>query len=209
VDEPVNAAQIRNSNWWLLRSSLKKWGIDHVAHAHVPDDRLQLQAALEKALTSDMIILSGGVSAGDADYVPGVLEGAGVKKLFHKIAIKPGKPVWCGIAPGGGMVFGLPGNPFSCMVGFVLLIQPWLQASFGLPVPGPLGLPMQTARKKNTPLDEFFPVRLSGSPAGLLPVTLNGSGDIRMGLEASALALHPAECGDLAEGEQVLCYPLA
>lgn len=208
VDEPVNGARIRNSNLWLLRSSLKKWSIDNFFHQHVPDDRSVLQAALENALPSDLIILSGGVSAGDADYVPGVLEACGVERLFHKIAIKPGRPVWCGLAPGGGMVFALPGNPFSCLVGFVLLIQPWLHTCFGLPVPAPLGLPLQAAKKKNTPLDEFFPVRMSGAPAGLLPVALNGSGDIRMGLEANALALHPAESGDLVIGDQVLCYLL-
>jgi molybdopterin molybdotransferase len=208
VDEPVGAGLIRNSNRWLLQSALKKWGIDLSFYQHVPDDRASLNNAIGKALKSDMIILCGGVSAGDADYVPEILEKSGVRKLFHKIAIKPGKPVLCGIAAEGGMVFALPGNPFSCLVNYALLIQPWLHACFGLPLPMPLGLPLQTARKKKTPLDEFFPVRVAGSPAGLMQIAINGSGDIRMGLEANALALHDAERADLAEGDILLCYPI-
>ena len=122
--------------------------------------------------------------------------------------IRPGKPVWTGIAPGGCMVFALPGNPFSCLVNMILLIRPYLQACYGLPGPEPLGLPLAVARKKRSPLDEFFPTCLHGAPAQLSPVTLNGSGDIRLGMEANMLALHPAESGDLEAGDSVLCYPI-
>lgn len=209
VGEFVSPVQIRNSNRWLLQSSLKKWAIDPYYYAHLPDDPTVMKQAVEKALGSaELILMSGGVSAGDADFVPGVLEDLGVKKLFHKIAIKPGKPVWCGITPGGGLVFALPGNPFSCIVGFTLLVQPWLRACFGLPGADAMSLPLRTARKKRTPLDEFFPVRMTGSPAGLETLGLNGSGDIRMGMQANALALHPAESGDLPEGAEVLFYSL-
>ena len=104
------------------------------------------------------------------------------------------------------MVFALPGNPFSCLVNTILLIKPYLQACWGLPIPAPLGLPMGEARKKKSPLDEFFPAHLSGAPARLFPVRLNGSGDIRLGRQANALALHAADRGDLSAGDEVLCY---
>jgi molybdopterin molybdotransferase len=200
--------QIRNSNRWLLQSLLKGKGIGVSLYQHAPDDPSVLKDCIQSALTSDILILCGGVSAGDADYVPSVLEGLGIKKLFHKMAIKPGKPTWCGIAPSGTMVFALPGNPFSCLVNFVLLIQPFLQACFGLVHAAPAGLPLGSFKKKKTPLDEFFPVRLHGSPGRLLPAPLNGSGDIRLGLSANALALHPADSGDLEEGASVLYYPI-
>jgi molybdopterin molybdotransferase len=210
VGDPVSPVQIRNSNRWLLQSFLNKWRISPSVHAHIPDERELLRRHLEIVCmgpaAADLIILSGGVSAGDADHVPGVLEELGVKKLFHKISIKPGKPAWCGVAPGGGMVFALPGNPFSCLVDFVLLIQPWLYASFGLAVPEPLGFPLRVARKKRTLLDEFFPVQVNGSPAALEQIVLNGSGDIRLGPGAHALALHPAADSDLAEGAICDCY---
>jgi molybdopterin molybdotransferase len=132
----------------------------------------------------------------------------GIRKFFHKMAIKPGKPTWCGMAPSGTMVFALPGNPFSCLVNFVLLIQPYLRACFGLDDLSPVGLPLGFDKKKKTPLDEFFPVRLQGTPGRLLQAPLNGSGDIRLGLSADALALHPAGSGDLGEGASVLYYPI-
>jgi molybdopterin molybdotransferase len=106
------------------------------------------------------------------------------------------------------MVFALPGNPFSCLVNMTLLIAPYLRACYGLPPVEPLGLAMAVARKKRSPLDEFFPVHVHGSPARLTPVTLNGSGDIRLGRQANALALHPAAGDDLAEGALVSCYSL-
>lgn len=238
VGAPISPVQIRNSNRWLIGGALKKEGFDLAAFAHVPDDPVLLRQHLQRALTgdpapaadpaqsfspglpSDIVILCGGVSAGDADYVPGVLEELGAQKLFHKIAIRPGKPTWCGIYPAPAsqqpasaapdpratMIFALPGNPFSCLVNTILLIQPYLQVCLGLPAPEPLGLAMGESRKKRTPLDEFFPVHLSGSPARLIPVSLNGSGDIRLGRQANALALHPAGSEDLGEGEEVLCY---
>jgi molybdopterin molybdotransferase len=206
--DPIGPVQIRNSNRWLLESALKKSGAGHVSITHSPDEPSILRAAIDKGLEHDILILSGGVSAGDADYVPGTLAAAGVRQLFHRVAIRPGKPVWVGVAPGGCMVFALPGNPFSCLVNMILLIRPYLQACYGLPAPEPLGLPLAVARKKKSPLDEFFPAGLHGAPAALSPVTLNGSGDIRLGMEANMLALHPAESGDLEAGDSVLCYPI-
>jgi molybdopterin molybdotransferase len=209
---PVEAlpgpGQIRNSNRWLLQSFLKKWQIDVWSYQHVPDDKGLLGTALEKALSADVVICCGGVSAGDADYVPGALSAAGVDCLFHKLAIKPGKPVWCGITRSNALVFALPGNPFSCLVGAVLLIEPYLRACFGLPGEPPLSLPLGRWRKKHTLLDEFFPVRMQGTPARLIPVSLNGSGDIRMGMQANGLALHPAGTQDLEEGVPLIYFPL-
>jgi molybdopterin molybdotransferase len=206
VGEAVSPVQIRNSNRWLLEAALRKEGVDVGRCFHVPDDPALLRRQIGEALEGDIVILCGGVSAGDADYVPEVLGQLGVEKLFHKMAIRPGKPTWCGVGKGGTMVFALPGNPFSCLVNTILLIKPFLQACWGLPVSTPLGLPIGEARKKKTPLDEFFPVHLSGAPARLLPVSLNGSGDIRLGRQANGLALHPAESGDLSAGDEVLCY---
>lgn len=208
VEAPVGPIQIRNSNRWLLQALLKKWQIDPWLYQHAPDDKALLKATLEKALPADVIILCGGVSAGDADYVPEMLQASGVQCLFHKLAIKPGKPVWCGITAEKAMVFALPGNPFSCLVGYTLLIQPYLQACFGLPAPSSLSLPLRDFKKKQTPLDEFFPARIHGAPAHLQAVSLNGSGDIRLGMQANALALHPAGSPDLTAGMPVIYFNL-
>ena len=206
--DPTGPVQIRNSNRWLLGAALQKIGVGLASIAHAPDDPAILAAEIARGLEHEILILSGGVSAGDADHVPGTLEAAGVRRLFHRVAIRPGKPVWAGIAPGGCMVFALPGNPFSCMVNMALLIRPYLRACYGLPAVEPLGLPLAVGRKKRSPLDEFFPVFLHGAPAVLSPVALNSSGDIRLGMGADLLALHPAASGDLEAGDSVLCYPI-
>ena len=204
----VGAVQIRNTNRWLVEASLKKYDVEINDWVHAPDDPRILRLELERMLVQEMLVISGGVSAGDADHVPAVLEAAGVRKLFHTVAIRPGKPVWVGVAPKGQLVFALPGNPFSCLVGTLLLIRPYLHACFGLPPLEPLGLPLGAARKKRSPLDEFFPALLHGTPARLIPMPINTSGDIRLGMQANMLALHPADSGDLEAGATVHCYPV-
>ena len=206
--DPTGPVQIRNSNRWLLEAALKKNGVGLASIGHAPDDPSILAAEIARGLENDILILSGGVSAGDADHVPGILSAAGVQQLFHRVAIRPGKPVWVGVVPGGCMVFALPGNPFSCMVNLILLIRPYLRACYGLSFAEPLGLPLAVDRKKRSPLDEFFPVSLHGAPAVVSPIALNTSGDVRLGMGANMLALHPAASGDLEAGESVLCYPI-
>lgn len=203
---PVGPVQIRNSNHYMLQAALRREGIRLNGGAHASDHPLLLAGALQEYLCSDVLIVTGGVSAGDADHVPRVLAELGVRPLFHKIAMRPGKPTWCGVLPEGGMVFALPGNPFSCLVNFSLLIAPYLYACWGLERSMPISLPLREAKKKRTPLDEFFPVRMAGAPAMLSQLLLNGSGDIRLGMGANALALHPAGVDDLGAGEEVAFY---
>jgi molybdopterin molybdotransferase len=203
---PVSPVQIRNSNHWMLTGALRREHLGLRKYAHAGDDPEQLKRALEGFFDLDVLILTGGVSAGDADHVPRVLTELGVRPLFHKIAMRPGKPTWCGLLPSGGMVFALPGNPFSCLVNFALLIAPYIHACWGLEKPPPISLPLREERKKRTPLDEFFPVRMDGTPAMLTQVPLNSSGDIRLGMGANALALHPAGVGDLGPGAEVAFY---
>jgi molybdopterin molybdotransferase len=204
--EPVSPVHIRNSNLWMLLGALRRERLGLSRSAHVGDDPEQLMGMLERFSDLDILIMTGGVSAGDADHVPRVLEESGVRRLFHKIAMRPGKPTWCGVSPEGAMVFALPGNPFSCLVNFALLIAPYIQVCQGLERPLAMALPLRCGRKKRTPLDEFFPVRMEGAPAMLTQLPLNGSGDIRLGMRANALALHPAGSGDLGVGAEVAFY---
>jgi len=204
--QAVSPVQIRNSNRWMLEAALRKARTWLSKYGHEIDDPERLTHRLQQFLSSDILIVTGGVSAGDADHVPRVLEELGVRRLFHKIAMRPGKPTWCGVSPEGAMVFALPGNPFSCLVNFALLIAPYIHVCQGLEQPLPMALPLREARKKRTPLDEFFPVQVEGAPAMLTQLPLNGSGDIRLGMQANALALHPAVSGDLGTGAEVTFY---
>lgn len=192
VHAAVNEVQIRNSNQHLLKALLRQWQIKPVAVVHAPDDATELSRAVNKYRQSDILILSGAVSAGDADFVPEVLIKAGAEKIFHKVAIRPGKPLWFGKFPNGPVVFALPGNPFSTFVTFKLFIEEFLLACFGLPERKMWSLPFNGTRVKKTDLDEFFPVRISGTPSVATPVTFNTSGDITAVMEADGLGWQDA-----------------
>ncbi len=204
-DQPVSDIQIRNSNQYLLKSLLKEWQIKPSVYKHIPDDKEALKQEIGAALKSDIIILCGGVSAGDADYVPEILESLGVKKLFHKVKIKPGKPIWCGELPSGGLVFALPGNPFSCHVTFKLFIEHYLKACFGLKEKDWPILLLSTQKPKKIEFDEFFPATANQT---LTPILFNSSGDIKAALTANAIAIHPAEKGDLQAGDPIAFLPI-
>jgi molybdopterin molybdotransferase len=197
----VSTSKIRNGNQYLLKSLLKQWQIKPAISKHIADDKEQLKQHLTQPLSCDMVITCGGVSAGDADYLPEVLESIGVKMLFHKVAIRPGKPIWCGQMPNGGLVFALPGNPFSCHVTFKLFTETYLMACFGLPEHALSKLPLLSAKAKKVNLDEFFPAKVSND--GLLSIAFNSSGDIKSALVADALAVHPMDAGDISIGDKV------
>ena len=103
------------------------------------------------------------------------------------------------------MVFALPGNPLSCLVTFTLFIRHYLESCFGLSS-SVLSLPIAEERKQRVKLDEFFPVQIKGEPSEFYPVTFNGSGDIRLGFEANAFAIHPSDKAALKKGEIVNSY---
>ena len=204
LGKALDELQIRNSNLHVLQALLKSWNIKPSYHEHAVDDPEKIFSVLERALEFDVVIVSGGVSAGDADYVPSVLKQLGVRQLFHKVAIRPGKPFWCGHKE-RTMVFALPGNPLSCLVTFTLFIRHYLESCFGLSS-SLLSMPIAEERKQRVKLDEFFPVQIKGNPSQFHPISFNGSGDIRLGFEAHAFAIHPADKTQLKKGEIINSY---
>ncbi|MBC7826432.1 MAG: molybdopterin molybdotransferase MoeA [Chitinophagaceae bacterium] len=208
IDSTPGAVQIRNSNRHVLKALLKKWNISPFYSMHVPDAIDEIRSALQTAIQSDIIIICGGVSAGDADHVPGVLTTMGAKKIFHKVAIKPGKPIWFGKFDQGPIVFALPGNPLSCLVTFRLFIETFLFYSVGLKNPLQISLPLRGNRSKKSQLDEFFPVKITGIPSCLDIISFNGSGDITAAIQADAIAKHPLMMPELVNGTILDTYPL-
>lgn len=205
VDAAVNEVQIRNSNQPLLKALLQKRKIQPIALAHVKDDEQALLQTINRYKKNDIIILSGAVSAGDADFVPSVLEKAGAGKIFHRVAIRPGKPVWFGRFPNGAIVFALPGNPFSTYVTFQVFIDVYLNSCFGLPSKEMLCLPLNGTRIKKTDLDEFFPVAISGNPSVASPLHFNTSGDITALIQADGIGWHPADKKIIGDQEIIRC----
>lgn len=202
----VTPYQIRNSNQFLLKSLLKKWQISPRFSRHVGDQIEALQEALSEAITSDITIINGGVSAGDADYVPAILKSLGVKEIFHKVSIRPGKPLWVGQTSEEKVVFALPGNPLSCLTTFTIFVESFLFKSNGFESRPSFKLPILQSRSKKHSLTEFFPVRLDPEAVGLQVLGYNGSGDITAGVFADGLGVQPNDCPSLLNGDLVEFY---
>lgn len=205
-DASLSPFQIRNSNQYLLRSLLGQWQIKPVLCEHVSDDKDKLTATLTAAMEADLVIINGAVSAGDADHVPAVLQELGVKTLFHKVGIRPGKPLLTGKAASGTVVFALPGNPLSCLTTFTIFVEHYLYLCFGFECRPFQTLPLLAGRTKKHPLTEFFPVSTGHSGAlNLLP--FNGSGDVTACINAQGLAMQPAAVMELDKDEPITFYP--
>ena len=129
---------------------------------------------------TDVLVLSGGVSMGKADFVPDVLASLGVNVVFHKISQRPGKPMWFGIGPGGQVVFALPGNPVSSLVCCRQYVLPALFAASGRVPAKSYSAVLSEDVVFNPDLTCFLPVKTATDEAGAIratPVVTNTSGD--------------------------------
>ncbi|MEM9281074.1 MAG: gephyrin-like molybdotransferase Glp [Verrucomicrobiota bacterium] len=136
---PLLAGEIYNSNAPMLQAAVSGVGaISEVTHAL--DDQEELAETLGKALsTADLVVIAGGVSVGEKDFVKEVLTDLGVKMDFWRVRVKPGKPFLFGSHPDGTLVFGLPGNPVSAFVTFSLFVRPVIYRLLGHPESGESG----------------------------------------------------------------------
>ncbi len=214
---PLEPGKIRNSNGPVLVASVRQAGCAALDLGAAPDDAAALQAAIARGLESaDVLVLSGGVSAGVLDLVPAALAACGVEQVLHRVRIKPGQPLWFGVrrgAEGDQPVFGLPGNPVSTFVCFQVFVRPLLER---------LGAPRLLARLRPAVLaadhsqkgdrPTYFPAVLEAGPAGERPrvrtVSWQGSSDLRGLAHANCLALFPAGDRQFLTGEVVDVLPL-
>ncbi|MCP3693145.1 MAG: molybdopterin molybdotransferase MoeA, partial [Planctomycetaceae bacterium] len=213
VNQSPQPGQIRNSNGPMLGALASRAGAKVVSLGIGRDRMEDLRQAISQGLQEDVLVLSGGVSAGVLDLVPQVLQELGVEQVFHKVAIKPGKPLWFGVATTGQtLVFGLPGNPVSSMVCFELFVRPTLQAVAG---GKPTGLE-QTEATLHTPFHKrasrptFFPSRLylENNQTRVQPLPWKGSADQRTLTDANCLAYFPADQNQYDAGDTILVYRL-
>jgi molybdopterin molybdotransferase len=140
VGEKPAHGQIRNSNGPMLLALATRAGAEAVELGIARDEPDALRRWIEQGLAADVLVLSGGVSAGAFDLVPSMLAELGVEQVFHKIALRPGKPLWFGLKDDGDrrvLVFGLPGNPVSSLVCFELFVRPAIAAMLGRGFVGP------------------------------------------------------------------------
>jgi molybdopterin molybdotransferase len=179
--EPVLPHQVRRSNVYAIVAALKRQGFGRVADDHARDDLKELTARLEFHLdTHDVLILSGGVSMGRLDLVPRALTDLKVRTIFHKVAQRPGLPLWFGVASTGTAVFALPGNPVSTLVCVARYVMPALFAMMGATACEPQKIALGAPVTVKPALAFFMPVRVESDESGrawAMPRPTNGSGD--------------------------------
>lgn len=206
VDSTVSSLethQIRNSNSVTIPALLHSYPLQFTGE-HIEDNKTKLSETIKRYHNQNILIITGGVSAGEADYTPDVLIDLGYTCLFHKVAIKPGKPIWFGVHPTSGqVVFALPGNPYSVVSSIKVFVEPFIQHLLHQYTPPSTIISNESRPKKNT-LDEFLPVRCIDNKIQFLP--FNGSGDVSMLVNASGLVRHPTS-GGIQIGDTLPYYP--
>ncbi|HEY4093018.1 MAG TPA: molybdopterin molybdotransferase MoeA [Luteibacter sp.] len=132
---PLPEGGIHDSNGPFLEAMLASWGVEQLTRRRVPDTGDAFHQAVEEARATgtDLIVTTGAVSAGRFDFVPSALAAMGARELFHKVAIRPGKPILAAHFDGGPLVLGLPGNPIAVAVGHRFFVAPVLRAMAALP----------------------------------------------------------------------------
>ena len=206
VDQSPSFGQIRNSNGPMLWALCQELGVEAEVFPAVRDNPGEIAEAIDEALKSDLVLLSGGVSMGEYDYVYRVLGERGVDLIFHKVAVKPGKPIYVG-KKAASMVFGLPGNPVSAFVTFQLFVRPsvrrWMGYDSGS-LPRIEATLSQNVKQK--PGRTFFKPARAFWRQGRFevePVETKGSADLAGFCNANSLLVMEADCAFLAQGSKV------
>jgi molybdopterin molybdotransferase len=203
---PLGPGEVYEANGVMLAAQLAAEGALVTRLAAVADDDEEHRQALAEGLEHDVLVTSGGVSVGPHDLVRRVEAELGVKEVFWRVAVRPGKPVSFGVR-GATLVFGLPGNPVSSLVGCELFVRPALRALQGTTDPGPWFAAgrLTVTVERNPARDDLLRARATVTDDGvaLEPVSGQESHMIVRAAEANALALVPRGDGELRAGSVV------
>jgi molybdopterin molybdotransferase len=174
----------------------------------VADNPASLGRAIDAALSgNDVLLLTGGVSVGDFDYVPRCLEETGAEILFHGVAVKPGKPTLLA-RRGSSHIFGLPGNPVSTFVVFEVFVKPFVFGLMGVDWQPPIfrGVLAAPLRRRSTDRTEYLPVRVERG--SIRPLPFHGSSHLNALGEANALATMAKGVAEIPAGETIDVRPI-
>ncbi len=198
--------ELHDSNLTTMQALVRSAGGEVVMATNVGDDPAETQRRFAQALEeADIVVCSGGVSVGPHDHVKGAFTELGVKERFWRVALRPGRPTWFG-SRDGQLVFGLPGNPVSTMVTFLLFVAPALRAIQGRP-PQQLGSStLGETIERHAHRDECVRVRLEGGEA--FATGPQGSHILSSMALADALAVIPRGEGSVAAGSEIELLPL-
>jgi molybdopterin molybdotransferase len=209
--ETPRPGAIRDSNSLTLAALARCAGAEVIGARTMPDEAQATAAALARAVDgADVAVISGGVSVGAHDHVRPSLEALGARTAFWGLALRPGRPTWFGTL-GETLVFGLPGNPVSAMVTFILLVRPALRALLGEPEPARrLTAAMDSDYEKPAGRAHAVRCRLSAREDGwhAAPTGAQDSHVLTSMLAADALAIVPSDTVAVRAGERVAIEPL-
>lgn len=209
----LQPGQIRNSNGPFLADRIRQCGAVLSHQETVGDDAQEFLQALERSLATkaDVVISTGAVSMGRYDFVPDALRAIGANIVFHKVAMRPGKPLLFAILPNGTLYFGLPGNPVSSAVGFRFFVQLAIQSMQGIATEQALKIPLSHAVNKKSGFTLLQKARVNVDAYGQLKVSLlQGQESFRIQplLHSNAWALLPESSATLADNELVEVFGL-
>lgn len=219
MEATPRGSQIREVNSWSLRALLAELGIRPRLLGIARDDRGEIGKLLEEGTGMNVLLVSGGVSMGEHDLVGACLKEAGCRAVFERVAIQPGKPLFFGVISKPGvnppvtLVFGLPGNPVSAIVDFLVFARPALRKLMGDPRPVE---PLPAARldspvRRRAGRRGYLPARLALDPSGDLratPVPSMGSADMVALGRAGAFLIAPEDLDEIPAGHRVRVLPL-
>lgn len=210
VDARPGPAQIRNSNSYSMAAQVALSGGEPVLLGNARDDVGDLERLVRRGIEEDLLVLTGGVSMGKYDLVEVVLRQLGAEFVFDAVAIRPGRPAVFASCQ-GKFVFGLPGNPVSTMVTFLLLVAPAI-ALLGGAAPPPLRFfkaRLAEGVKQTTQLTLFLPARLEGENSSVAVRVLpwQGSGDVVALAQSDCFLVVPDNVTELAAGAWVDVLP--
>jgi molybdopterin molybdotransferase len=218
---PPEPGKVHESNGLMVRLLAERAGALVEDHGVIADDFESTRAAVEAGLAGDVLIVSGGVSVGPHDHVKPAFEACGVEEVFWRVRVKPGKPLWFGRRtqttsssgiPGATLVFGLPGNPLSSIVGFLAFIEPALRRLHGERDPAMRTVParLTIASGPSDGRTTFLTSRLVPGPDGVLEATPtpNQGSHLTGALgQSDGFAIAPHDSGPLPAGSVVDAVP--
>jgi molybdopterin molybdotransferase len=204
--EPLGPGKVRDSNAFTVPALAQACGAEVLGSEKVGDDAAATREAIGRALGADLVAISGGMSVGEHDHVRPALAELGAEQVFWGVAIRPGRPTWFGVHPGGSLVIGLPGNPVSAVVCFLLLARPAILAMQGLSPERHRTRAVLDAGYQKRP-GRMHAVRctleLRDDGWHARPTGEQGSHILTSMVGADALALIPAASGSVEAGETV------
>lgn len=208
ADQQPERSQIRNSNGPQLAAQVGALGLPVKNYGIVTDDPVKIREKILSVIQQhEVILISGGVSAGDYDFVPGILKETGLDIKFHKMKVRPGKPLLFA-ANEHTWVFGVPGNPVSTFVQFECLIKPFLIKLMGSEL-SEFAMPMVMGhdfQHVNSILHYFIPVKITSG--GIFTLPYHGSGHLTAYTTANGILEIPPGKSYIGKGEMVMVYPI-